>query len=51
MYLFVPKDCLQYQMYAYLIFKSTKDVIKKIKSITNSCILDSQESSIKISNV
>ena len=28
-------------MYVYLIFKSTKDVILKIKSIAKGCILDS----------
>ena len=37
-------------MYVYLIFKSTKDVILKIKSITKSCILDSQESFMEIPN-
>ena len=38
-------------MYVYLIFKSTKDVILKIKSITKSCILDSQESFMEIPNL
>ena len=51
MYLYPPKDCLQYHMYVYLTFKNTKDVISKIKSITKSCILDSQECSIEISNL
>ena len=44
MYLYPPKDCLQCHMYVYLIFRSTTVVILKTKFITQSCILDSQES-------
>ena len=40
-------------MYVYLIFKSSKDVILKIKSITKSCIYYrySQESFMEIPNL
>ena len=38
-------------MYVYLIFKSTKDVILEIKSIAKSCILNSQENFVEMSNL
>ena len=43
------KKCLQCQVYVYLILITTKAAILKIESITHSCMLDSQESSMEIS--
>ena len=48
MHLYPPQDCLQCHMYVYLIFASTKDVIRKTKTITKSCLLDSQKNLMEI---
>ena len=52
MHLYPPTDYLQYNsMYIYLIFTSVKYVIWKNKSITKSCILNSQKCLLEIPKV